>query len=106
MQALPVALTLTGKARGRKYDTDLGNRLALPGAGMVQASEARGLGDGLARGWWVLEARRMSRRNSRQGKARRRADHNRRPVTERELKRPGSPGQDAPGRRESGGSGA
>jgi hypothetical protein len=31
VQALPVALTLTGNARGRKYDTDLGNRLALPG---------------------------------------------------------------------------
>jgi hypothetical protein len=29
VHALPVALT--GKARGRKYDTDLGNRLALPG---------------------------------------------------------------------------
>jgi RNA polymerase primary sigma factor len=37
----------------------------------------------------------MSRRNSRQGKARRRAERDRRPVTEREPKRPGSPGQDA-----------
>jgi hypothetical protein len=30
VQALPVALTLTDKARRRKYDRDLGNRLALP----------------------------------------------------------------------------
>lgn len=52
MQAPPVALTLTGKARRRKYDTDLGNRLALPDPpGIVQASEVPGLGDGLARGW-------------------------------------------------------
>jgi len=36
----------------------------------------------------------MSRRNSRQSKARRRAERDRRPVTGRELKRPGSPGQD------------
>ena len=51
MQALPVALTLTGRARGRKHDTDLGNRLALPDpADVVQASEVPRLGDGLARG--------------------------------------------------------
>ncbi len=36
----------------------------------------------------------MSRRNNRQGKARRRAERNRRQVTEREPKRPVSPGQD------------
>jgi RNA polymerase primary sigma factor len=42
----------------------------------------------------VEEARRMSRRNTRQGKARRRGDRDRRPVTERERKRPGIPGQD------------
>ncbi|HEX5303274.1 MAG TPA: sigma-70 factor domain-containing protein, partial [Streptosporangiaceae bacterium] len=35
----------------------------------------------------------MSRRNSRQGKARRRTERDRRQVTERELKHPGSPGQ-------------
>jgi RNA polymerase primary sigma factor len=35
----------------------------------------------------------MSRRNSRQGKTRRRAERNRRQVTEREQKRPGIPGQ-------------
>jgi RNA polymerase primary sigma factor len=42
----------------------------------------------------VEEARRMSRRNTRQGKARRRGERDRRPVTERERKRPGIPGQD------------
>ena len=36
----------------------------------------------------------MSRRNSRQGKARRRTERDRRQVTEREQKNPGSPGQD------------
>jgi RNA polymerase primary sigma factor len=36
----------------------------------------------------------MSRRNSRQGKARRRTERDRRQVTEREPKHPGSPGQD------------
>src|SRR5580704_15863208 len=36
----------------------------------------------------------MSRRNTRQGKARRRAQRDRRQVTERERKRPGIPGQD------------
>jgi RNA polymerase primary sigma factor len=36
----------------------------------------------------------MSRRNSRQGKARRRAERDRQPVIERELKRPGRPDQD------------
>ena len=36
----------------------------------------------------------MSRRNSRQGKARRRTERDRRPVAEREPKRPGSPDQD------------
>ena len=36
----------------------------------------------------------MSRRNTRQGKARRRGERDRRPVTERERKRPGIPGQD------------
>jgi RNA polymerase primary sigma factor len=36
----------------------------------------------------------MSRRNNRQGKARRRAERDRRQVTERERKRPGIPGQD------------
>jgi RNA polymerase primary sigma factor len=36
----------------------------------------------------------MSRRNSRQGKARRRDERDRRQVTERERKRPGIPGQD------------
>src|SRR2546421_4310605 len=35
----------------------------------------------------------MSRRNSRQGKARRRAERDRRQVTEREPKRPGNPDQ-------------
>ncbi len=35
----------------------------------------------------------MSRRNSRKGKARRRAERDRQPATERELKRPGSPDQ-------------
>ena len=38
----------------------------------------------------------MSRRNSRLGKGRRRAERDRRQVTERELKCPGSPGPDAP----------
>ena len=42
----------------------------------------------------VEEARRMSRRNTRQGKARRRGERDRRQVTERERKRPGIPGQD------------
>jgi RNA polymerase primary sigma factor len=36
----------------------------------------------------------MSRRNTRQGKARRRGERDRRQVTERERKRPGNPGQD------------
>ena len=36
----------------------------------------------------------MSRRNTRQGKARRRGERDRRQVTERERKRPGIPGQD------------
>ena len=36
----------------------------------------------------------MSRRNTRQGKARRRAQRDRGQVTERERKRPGTPGQD------------
>jgi RNA polymerase primary sigma factor len=36
----------------------------------------------------------MSRRNTRQGKARRRGERDRRQVTEREQKRPGIPGQD------------
>src|SRR6266581_9590561 len=36
----------------------------------------------------------MSRRNTRQGKARRRAERDRPPVSERERKRPGIPGQD------------
>src|SRR5690349_6598790 len=44
----------------------------------------------------VEEARRMSRRNTRQGKARRRAERDRRQVTEREPKRPGIPDQDPP----------
>jgi hypothetical protein len=42
----------------------------------------------------VSEARRMSRRNSRHGKARRRAERDRRQVTEREPTRPGSLEQD------------
>jgi hypothetical protein len=36
----------------------------------------------------------MSKRNTRQGKARRRAERDRRPVTERERERPGIPDQD------------
>src|SRR5947207_7238955 len=36
----------------------------------------------------------MSRRNTRQGKARRRGERDRRQVTERERKRPGIPSQD------------
>ena len=36
----------------------------------------------------------MSRRNTRQGKSRRRAERDRRQVTERERKRPGIPGQE------------
>jgi hypothetical protein len=44
----------------------------------------------------VEEARRMSRRNTRHGKARRRAKRDRRQVTEREPKRPGIPDQDPP----------
>ena len=54
-----------------------------------------GPGDGLARGWlwrcrgcWSQEARRMSKRNTRQGKARRRAQRDRGQVTERERNRP------------------
>src|ERR1700750_665780 len=43
----------------------------------------------------VEEARRMSRRNTRQGKARRRGERDRRQVTERERKRPRIPAQDA-----------
>ena len=46
MQALPVALTLTGKARGRKRDTDLGTPVLTGPAGLEQASELPGLGDG------------------------------------------------------------
>src|SRR5260370_38729391 len=41
----------------------------------------------------VEEARRMSRRNTRQGKARRRAQRDRGQVAEREPKRPGTPDQ-------------
>src|SRR5260370_41417760 len=41
----------------------------------------------------VEEARRMSRRNTRQGKARRRAQRDRGQVTERERNRPGTPDQ-------------
>ena len=37
----------------------------------------------------------MSRRNTRQGKTRRRAERDRRQVTERERKRPGTSGQGA-----------
>jgi len=43
----------------------------------------------------VEEARRMSRRNTRQGKTRRRAERDRRQVTERERKRPRAPDQGA-----------
>src|SRR4029077_5276882 len=43
----------------------------------------------------VEEARRMSRRNTRQGKARRRAERDRWQVTERERKRPRTPDQGA-----------
>jgi RNA polymerase primary sigma factor len=42
----------------------------------------------------VEEARRMSRRNTRKGKARRRAERDRGQVTEREQKRPGIPDQE------------
>src|SRR5690242_7159794 len=42
----------------------------------------------------VEEARRMSRRNTRRGKARRRGERDRRQVTGRERKRPGNPGQE------------
>src|SRR6266566_6646958 len=42
----------------------------------------------------VEEARRMSRRNTRQGKARRRAQRDRGQVTEREWNRSGTPDQD------------
>ena len=34
MRALPVAVTLMDQARARKSDTDLGNRLADPAAGL------------------------------------------------------------------------
>src|SRR5712691_5424545 len=43
----------------------------------------------------VEEARRMSRRNTRQGKTRRRAERDRQQVTERERKRPRAPDQGA-----------
>ena len=50
-------------------------------------------GSGVARGWWSEEVRRMSRRNTRQGKTRRRAERDRWQVTVREPKRPRTPDQ-------------
>jgi len=103
VQALPAAGTLTGKARGRKHDADIGTawpyrtRRHCAGIGGARA------GDGLVRGWWSQRARRMSRRNSRQGKARRRTERDRRQVTERAREEPREPGPGPAGRRGSGG---